>query len=1044
MARLHMRHMRQIIPRVSAAACLVGAACIAAADEPIRFNRDIRPIFSDICFACHGPDEKERQTSWRLDQPDAALARLEDGGFAIVPGKSAESVMYQRLTSADPDVRMPPPDYDKQLTDEQIELIRRWIDAGANFQQHWSFVAPVRPELPAVKDAAWPITPVDYFILAGLEQAGLSPEPEAGREALIRRVTLDLTGLPPTIAEIDAFLADTSPGAYERLVDRLLKSPRYGEHRTRYWLDAARYGDTHGLHLDNERSLWPYRDWVLQAFNDNMPFDRFTIEQLAGDLLPDPTRDQLVATGFSRCNVTTSEGGSIPEEYRVRYAVDRVETLGTVFLGLTIGCAVCHEHKFDPISQKEFYQLFAYYNNVDENPMDGNALLPPPVMKVPSPAQANTQQQLQAQIAAAEQQIRAELARIEYTDPNTASLEASSRREFVWFDDALPAGARPESSGGQNGWQWVGPPDHPVVSGQQASTRTGQGTTQHFFTGAKQTLRIGSGDVLFAYVHLDPGNPPQEIMLQFNDGTWEHRAYWGENLIEFGQSDAPSRVPLGPLPKAGEWVRLEVPAEKVGLKPGAVLNGWAFTQFGGTVYWDKAGIVTETPQDAETFESLAVWLQVQQLTGGTALPQPLQGILKVQPAQRSPEQQRQLRDYFLEHACTATRPVFETLHKQLAGAKAGLEQLDKEIPGTMIMKELPQPRECYVLTRGEYDKPDKSQPVQPGVPAVFPSLPAGAPPNRLGLAQWLVDPGHPLTARVTVNRFWQQYFGTGLVKTSEDFGSQGEWPSHPELLDWLAREFIGTGWDVKRLHKMIVMSAAYRQSSRITPQKLARDPQNRLISRGPRFRMDAEMLRDQALHVSGLLVEQLGGKSVRPYQPPGIWEAVGYTTSNTARFAPDSGEKLYRRSLYTFWKRTAPPPSMQTFDAPSRESCTVLRARTNTPLQALALMNDVQYVEAARKFAERVLKSAGPTVEERLALAFRAATARPPRADELAVLRGVLETHLAEYRGNPEAAGKLLAVGEAPRDAALDAAELAAWTMVANLILNLDETVTKG
>ncbi|MDA1049762.1 MAG: PSD1 and planctomycete cytochrome C domain-containing protein [Planctomycetota bacterium] len=1029
-----MRRVRQWF--LFAIALSVLRPAFADDSEPVDYNQDIRPLLSNVCYKCHGPDEGERQADLRFDIQAAAFAQ-RDGQPAIVAGKSDTSHLYLRLIAEDPDERMPPADSGKELTSAQIDLFKRWIDQGAEWGEHWSFVRPVRAELPTSKFDEQAKNAIDRFIFARLEQAGLSRNGEASKERLIRRVTFDLTGLPPTIDEIDAFLADDSPEAYERVVDRLFESTRYGEHRTRYWLDVARYGDTHGLHLDNERSIWPYRDWVIKAFNNNMPFDQFTVEQLAGDLLPNATLEQQVATGFNRCNVTTSEGGSIAEEYLVRYAVDRVETTATAWMGLTAGCAVCHDHKFDPLSQKEFYQLFSYFYSLTENAMDGNALLPPPVLKVASDEQKQQQQQLNEQLAAIAEKITAAITKVEYVEPTATDDVATGRRDYVWIEDDLPANANAQ---GNSPWKFVAAEEGPVYSGQRSSTRTATGLSQHFFTEAKPGLKIGADDVLFAYVYLDKKNPPNEIMLQFNDGKWEHRAIWGGNLIEWGTNGQVSRLPMGELPPAGEWVRLEVPAARVGLKPGTVLNGWAFTQFDGTVYWDHAGVNTMTPQGDEAFESFTAWKQVQRTTDN-GLPKPLQEILQLDEDKATEAQAKQLLSHFVESVYTKTREVFEPLHKQLADTRKQLDDIDKAIPATLVMADMPQRRQAHMLIRGEYDK--QGDPVEPGVPAIFHALPDDAPSNRLALANWLVDPAHPLTARVTVNRFWQQLFGTGIVKTTEDFGSQGEWPSHPKLLDWLAVEFVESGWDVKQILKLMAMSSTYRQSTEITPIALEKDPQNRLFSRGPRFRMDAEMIRDNALFVSGLLVEKIGGKSVRPYQPEGLWKAVGYSGSNTVRFTQDQGDALYRRSMYTFWKRTAPPPTMQIFDAPSREYCVVRRERTNTPKAALALMNDVQFVEAARNLAERMMKS-GESVEARLEFGFRAATARRPDEAEAWVLLDIYDSVLSSYKNDPGAATALVSVGESKRDESLDVAELAAWTIVANSILNLDETVTKG
>jgi mono/diheme cytochrome c family protein len=837
-----------------------GALALRETPSPglkIDFRRQILPILADNCFACHGPDEKQRKSKLRLDTKEGAFGKLKSGGFAVVPGKPAASELVERITSAEPSEVMPPPKSGKQLTPELIALLKRWVEQGAPWSQHWAFVTPQKPALPRVSDPRWPRNPIDYFILARLDAEGLKPSSEADRTTLIRRVTLDLTGLPPTPREVDAFLADRSPLAYERLVDRLLESPRYGEHLGRYWLDAARYGDTHGLHLDNYREMWPYREWVIRAFNRNLPFDRFLIEQLAGDLLPDATLDQRIASGFNRCHVTTSEGGSIEEEVYVRNVVDRIDTSGVVLMGLTTGCCRCHDHKYDPITQKDYYQLFAIFNSLDEKALDGNAARYPPVIQVAPPEQL-------------------------------AELERKK---------------------------------------QQVS-----------------------------------------------------------------------------------WLRLQIAVEVSKVKDEAVAA------------------------------ALSPWLTKLKPAG---LPKPLQAIAKLDPKKRSAAQQKQLRDHFIENVYAATRPTFDPLHRQLRQAEQARDRLDKAIPATLVSQELKEPRPAYILKRGEYDR--RGAKVGRATPAFLPPLPADAPRNRLGFAQWLVSRSHPLTARVAVNRFWQHCFGTGLAKTAEDFGTQGEPPSHPDLLDWLAVQFQDDGWDVKKTLRRIVTSATYRQSSRATPGRLAKDPANRLLARGPRFRLDAEVLRDQALYASGLLVERLGGPSVKPPQPSGLWEAVGYVTSNTRNFTPDAGiDKVHRRSLYTFWKRTAPPPQMSAFDAPSREACTVRRERTDTPLQALVLLNETQYVECARALAERAMREAGPKAEERLVFLFRLAAARRPDAGELRELLAAYRAHLAEFSRDVDAAKKLIAVGESKPDTRLDPGQLAAWTMVGNLILNLDEVLNKG
>ncbi|MBL8797643.1 MAG: PSD1 domain-containing protein [Planctomycetia bacterium] len=1011
----------------------------AVAEEPsIQFNRDIRPILSENCYQCHGPDEKTRAAKLRLDTREGATAARKSGA-AVVPGKSGESSLITRIITTETGEQMPPPESGKKLTPQQIALLKKWIDQGAGWQGHWSFIAAQRPQPPQVRNEPAVRNAIDRFIVARLEKEKLRPSKPADRITLIRRVTLDLTGLPPTIAEMDAALNDPSRDWYERLVDRLLNSPRYGEQQARHWLDLARYGDTHGLHFDNERALWRYRDWVIDAFNANKRFDRFTIEQLAGDLLPNATLEQRVATGFNRCNVTTSEGGSINDEVLVRYAVDRTETMATVFLGLTLGCAVCHDHKFDPVSQKEFYRLYAFFNAAADAAMDGNALGPPPILKMPTAAQEARLKALDEQLAVVRKNITEAVAKADPMDEPPTTEEASNEpKDIVWVDDAAPKGAQVS---GNTPWEFVTGPDHPVHSGKKSMRRSAQGISQHFFEKAEGGLRIGEGDKLYAHVYLDPQALPKTIMLQFNDGVWEHRAFWGEDSIPWGTSGSPSRLAMGPLPKAGEWVRLEIETSKIGLKSGTVVTGMAFTQHDGTVYWDKVGLLTRTPQGGQSFVSQAEWEAYQKAQTKSTIPQPIKDALKVAADKRTDAHKKTLRDYYVEHVAVKTRSIFEPLHKELASLDKEKKDLDAAIPMTMVMADLPKPRDTFVLIRGAYDK--KGEKVTAGVPEVFPPLPTDAPLNRLGLAQWLTDPKHPLTARVAVNRFWQQYFGRGLVKTSEDFGLQGEWPSHPELLDWLAVEFIESGWDIKALQKLMVMSATYQQGSEVSPELLKRDPENMLLGRGPRFRLDAEVVRDSALYLSGLLHEQIGGRSVKPYQPPGIWEAIGFNGSTTREYKRESGTALYRRSLYTFWKRTAPPPSLMAFDAPSRENCVARRARTNTPLQALVLMNDEQYVEAARNLAERMMTNGGATPAERLAFGFRLATSRKPTEKETEVLLKLYDKQLTRFQGSPEAANKLLAVGESKRNATLDAAEHAAYTMSANLILNLDETISK-
>ncbi|MFP6763873.1 MAG: PSD1 and planctomycete cytochrome C domain-containing protein, partial [Planctomycetaceae bacterium] len=940
--------------------------------QRIDFNRDIRPILSDTCFHCHGPDATQRKADLRLDSLQGLQADL--GGYnAVSPGDPQTSALVARITHPDPQQRMPPGDSGRRLTGPQIDLIRRWIEQGAVWKKHWSFKPPVRPEPPEVQAADWPLNAIDRFVLSRQERLGLQPAPRADRETRIRRVTFDLTGLPPTLEEIDAFLADNTPDAYATVVDRLLKSTRYGERMTLQWLDAARYADTHGYSLDRRRVMWPWRDWVIQAYNRNMPFDQFMTEQLAGDLLSDATISQRVATGFNRNHPIQSEGGVINEEYRVETVVDRVETTASVFLGLTMGCCRCHDHKYEPLTQKEFYRFFAFFNNVPESAHVGNAdrATDGPVVMAPSVLQSEQLQDLQQQIVRLEQQISAEA---------PAAAHTPVPVERIWIDDDLPPGAQALGNGsGAQKFVFVSKPAHPVFSGRRSSMRISQGRGQHLIQNTQPGLAINRAARLFTYVYLDPENPPQQLMLQWHDGrSWEHRAYWGGNLIGWGANGTASRRHMGPLPQPGQWTRLEVDAADVGLTAGSTLTGWAFTQFGGTVYWDRAGVAD------------------------------------IQPTE---------------------------IQQKLARLKKRVVAVQASQPTVMVMAEMKQPRRTFVLNRGQYDLPGETE-VTAGLPEVLGVLPAGSNPDRLALAGWLASDGNPLTARVTVNRFWQLHFGTGLVKTPEDFGSQGEWPSHPALLDWLAREFMDSGWDVKAMHRLIVTSATYQQSSRWLPDVARSDPENRLLARGPRFRLDAEMIRDQALAVSGLLVEQTGGASVRPYQPGGLWGDVVY--ENVPRFTQDHGDSLYRRSMYTYWKRSVPPPNFQAFDAPTREACVLRRSTTNTPLAALVLMNDPTFVEAARKLAERVIRHGGDSQQDRLSMAFRLTTGRQPDDRERTVLQRALQDLHVDFRQDPAAAVQLMRVGESPYDRTLDVAELAAWTSIASSLLQLDETITRN
>jgi mono/diheme cytochrome c family protein len=1026
-----------------------GDAAPGAAGQVIEFNRDVRPILSDKCFACHGLDAKARKADLRLDLADSAVADRK-GVRAIVPGDLAKSAAWARIITEDKDEVMPPPESHKTLSPAERETIRRWIEQGAKYQQHWSF-EPIRVAAVPATTAAPVRNPIDAFVFARLDGEGLKPSPEADRATLIRRAAFALTGLPPTPAEVERFLADPSADAYEWTVDYYLSSPRFGEEMARHWLDVARYGDTHGLHLDNERQMWAYRDYVIKSFNDNKPFHRFTVEQLAGDLLPDPakpapTKEQLTATGFNRCNVTTSEGGSIDAEWVFRNAVDRASTTMSTWLGLTGACAVCHDHKFDPISAKDFYSFYAFFHSAADPAMDGNALLTAPTTKLAMPEQEKRMAAIDAQVAAKRKELDEKTATLAYTDPATLeSRPPAEDRETVWVDDDFPAGAKVSATGHPINWVTSLAGGIPAYSGKRSIQRTDKALAQDVYEGGA-TLNIPPEARLFAHVFIDPKDPPKSIMLQFNRGNWEHRAVWGDaDAIVWGKAGTPEKMNMGALPEAGKWVRLELPAEKVGLQPGDQLGGLALTQFGGTVAWDKVGVIGRADAAADPARSLLAWRTYRAGKDTPGVPPEINKLLKDGPASVTrPEDVKRLRDYYLQNVCADSRPQLASIAGEITKIQQQRMEAENAIPSTFIFTDLAAPRESFVMLRGQYDKPGEK--VVPATPAFLPPLPKGGDgrASRLDLARWLVAPENPLTARVTVNRFWQQFFGTGLVKSSGDFGSQGEMPSHPELLDWLSANFRDGGWDVKSLVRMMVTSATFRQSAAPTPALLARDPENRLYARGPRFRLAAEQIRDNVLFVSGLMNSEMGGKGVRPYQPANIWEPVGFVGSNTQFYKQDTGDALYRRSIYTFLKRTAPPPFMANFDGPSREQTCTYREKSNTPLQALQLMNDVQHFEAARALGERMLTEGGTTPAERIAFGFRVVLSRAPDAVEAEVLAAQLAAHAARYTRDEPAARKVIAHGESKPRPQLPPAELAAYTLVANTILNLDETLNRN
>lgn len=1028
-------------------ACVPVPANAAEPSKGITFNRDVRPILSDHCFACHGFDEKTREADLRLDTAAGAVADL--GGYqAIVPGNLDSSEVWKRITSNDDDSLMPPTDFHKPLSDAQQKIIRTWIEQGATYEAHWSFIEPTKPSLPSSKNSSFNTdNPIDTFLQRRLADEGLELSPEADSETLIRRLTLDLTGLPPTPEEVERFLNNDSESAYDELISELQSRVTYGEHMARYWLDLARYADTHGLHLDNERSMWPYRDWVVRAFNQNLPFDEFTRWQLAGDLLEDPTTEQLIASGFNRCNVTTSEGGSINDEWIFRYAVDRTATTVEVWMGLTAGCAVCHDHKFDPLSTKEFYSLYAFFHSAADPAMDGNIINTPPILKLIDDEDKDRIKELNDKIGGIDEEIERKIAAISYEDPGTIDPPPKpTEATEIWFDDAFPAGVKIESSGGPP-TKLANKDEAPVFSGQLALTRTSENTISQDFFPTGGDFVVPQDGKFFAHCYLDSENPPETIMVQFHTSSWKNRAVWGaQEKISFGKPNTTEKVHLGKIPETGKWVRLEMDANKLGLKGGTKVTGFAFTQFGGTVTWDKFGVQSISDPANDPAWSWDKWtkqeLSVLRKDFTAAMRREFQGRT---PDKWNAEETERIKRFWMRNIYKGAKELISPLEKTKAPLSAKIQKIEAEAPVTFVMADLPKARKSFVMLRGAYDNPGEQ--VFRNVPAFLPPLPTKPESrdyNRLDLANWLLAPEHPLTSRVFVNRVWQQIFGNGLVQTSADFGSQGQPPSHPALLDWLAKQFVEDGWDMKRLVRRIVTSRAYKQSSQVTPQLLEKDPENRLLARGPRLRLDAEVLRDQALYVSGLLVPKVGGPGVKPYQPPNIWEPVGFGNSNTRYYKQDKGDALYRRSLYTFLKRTAPPPFMSSFDAPNREQSCSVRGRSNTPMQALQLMNDVQHVEAARAFAQRILFEGGDSPEQRIQWAWRCVTSRFPTADELDIATSSLRQQRSIFKAAPEKAKELIAYGESKPSPELDTVDLAAYTLLANMLLNLDEVVTKN
>ena len=1026
-------------------------ASTAFAETDINFNRDIRAILSDNCYQCHGPDDAARAADLRLDTSEGASES------AIVPGDATASDLIDRVTSDDPDLVMPPPESERSLSNDQIQLLKQWIDQGAKYQGHWAFEPAVRPEVPTSDTT----NPIDAFLRRKQIAKGLSPAPLADKSTLIRRVTLDLTGVPPTAAEVDAFLFDESDNAYERLVDRLLSSPNYGERMAIAWLDFARYADSNGFQSDGSRDLWAWRDWLVNALNQNKPFDQFTIEQLAGDMLPDATKDQIIATGFNRNHRLNGEGGRIVDEWFVETVIDRVETTGLTWLGLTLNCCRCHDHKYDPISQEEFYQLFAFFNSVDESgvlsPNGKNGENTPPLLSLATSEQSEKLETLKAAESNAAKLI---------STLRKSSVKRLAQWEAIRESDARPAKWRvlsnlePVSTGGASFKTLED--DSTLVSGKNPGfddyTITVDGldgklsglmleVLPHESLAAKGFGRASNGNIVLSQLNVfleSEGKKPKPVNFDRAEADYSQPNWEVANLLTaqhkkinaklkrkgwaLGGNEAVNRVPRKMILALKQPIDLPKDARlRIEMKHRSPYAGHTIGRFRFSISDDHPSRLS---------------------LNGSGLATEIKALLAIKKDDRNDEQHRQLREWFAKEK---DAELLAAIGKRDAAKKAAVAY-EKTIPTTMVMKER-EPKEAFILVRGEYDKPGDK--VSRGLPAALPPMPANSSMDRLGLAQWIVSPSNPLTARVWVNRAWEHFFGIGIVKTTENFGSQAEYPSHPELLDYLATEFMNPTslpnvntaaaqrWDMKAMHKLIVTSHAYRQSSRVTAKAMELDPDNRLVARGPRFRLTGELIRDSALSVSGLLVNQIGGPSVRPYMPEKVWDETS-VYGNLRNYKHDTDDGLHRKTMYTIWKRTAAPPTMLLFDAPNREVCTIKRSRTNTPLQALSLLNEVTFVESARALAARMIIEGGSNAKSRIEFAFMNLFSRKPSPDEVLILTSGIESDEKHFTKSPDDAQKLIGVGQWKPDRKIDPIEWAAYTMTANVLLNTDEFVMRN
>lgn len=1050
----------------------------------IDFNRDIRPILSDRCFKCHGPDAENQKSELRLDSEKGIRADL-GGYFAVVPGDLKKSEMHSRIWSGDSDEMMPPPKSKLALTEKEKKTLDQWIEEGAPWEGHWSFEPIGVPEFPTVSavNQKWSKNEIDSFVVARLETEGLAPSPPASKEQWLRRVTLDLTGLPPTPGDVDSFLSDMEATAREKVVDRILASSAFGERMALPWLDAARYADTGGYQGDIRKTQWPWRDWVIRAFNDNMPFDQFTIEQLAGDLLPNPTDEQRLATAFNRNHRINDEGGIIPEEFLVEYVADRVETTSTVWMGLTVGCARCHDHKYDPITQRDFYQLFAFFHNVPEKGKDGD-LAPEPNMSVytggtkeehevliSKAAELKTklkgyaklhEEELQKWIEVSGENAREDPAFVALPEPLVyLPLDELQKDRFLNFGTgrkpALVRGTRKRVTDGQAAKHKKGAK---LLQGGYFDLGESVGEVSpdrkmSWVAWVHPTREVGGAEgPVFSCLTPDESAKGFQVSLIESKEANFHVGFRLHSNRGAGESIEVLSKPTIPLNKMSQ-IAVTWDGSLKGSGATIYINGKIVPveirkdQFGGLFLHRESllvGAETESSSGRGVRDELLANTVVDDLRvyGDTLDAGQVASLFALDPVtqlaglakRKAVEATLLSKAYFQDHD-----EDYQVLFKEDVVAGQRLKGFESgKMTEVSIMEEMEEPRETWLLHRGVYDQPDKTQNLQPVVPSSLPPMSADLPTNRLGLAKWLLMPEHPLTARVAVNRYWQMLFGAGLVKTPEDFGSQGAAPSHPQLLDWLASNFRENGWDVKAFMKKVVLSSTYSQSSVVTAELLERDPDNRLLARGARFRLSGYALRDQALAVSGMIDRKVGGPPVMPYQPSGLWEEV---SAKGTKYIVGEGGDLYRRSLYTFWRRTVPPPSMMNFDSTSREICSVTSSRTNTPLQAMNLLNDPQYVEAARFVAERMMKEGGDSPGDRITWGYKLILAREPSDKVLEILTSGYSDYIGRFQKEGEAAKALIGIGKSKADIDLNTAELAALTNVASVLLNLDETVTK-